>query len=122
MTTPCAAEPLRVLAAVTLKPALEAIAKDFHGGSLSLIYGSSPTLAKQIENGLSADLFFSADELWTDELAQKHLIKSGTITNLISNHLVLIARKGRHERATIAPGFSDCAARRRRTARDVRPR
>jgi ABC-type molybdate transport system substrate-binding protein len=29
-------------------------------------------LAKQVENGMPADLFFSADELWMDELAQKH--------------------------------------------------
>jgi molybdate transport system substrate-binding protein len=72
VTTQCAAEPVRVLAAVTLKPVLEAIAKDFHGGSLSLVYGPSPTLAKQVENGMPADLFFSADELWMDELAQKH--------------------------------------------------
>jgi molybdate transport system substrate-binding protein len=100
-----AAEPVRVLAAVTLKPALEAVVNEFHSGQVSLVYGPSPTLVKQIENGLPADLFFSADELWMDELAQKHRIKPDTMINLIGNHLVLIARKGSEDRATIAPGF-----------------
>jgi molybdate transport system substrate-binding protein len=102
-----AAEPVRVLAAFTLKPALDAIAEGYRrdSGEVVLVDGPSPTLAQQIENGMPADLFVSADAAWTDELAHKRLIKPETFTDIVSNHLVLIARKGAAELVTIAPGY-----------------
>lgn len=105
VVSPRAADPVRVLAAVTLKPALDAIAEKYSGGEVLLVYGPSPTLAKQIENGVPADIFFSPDTIWMDELAQHHLIKPETTIDLVGNHLVLIARKGSGHRVTIAPGF-----------------
>jgi molybdate transport system substrate-binding protein len=92
-----AAEPVRMLAAFTLKPALDEIAADYQktGGDVTLIYGPSPGLAQQIENGEPADLFFSADPMWTDELMKHQLIKAGTLTNLVGNQLVLITAKGK---------------------------
>jgi hypothetical protein len=101
---PCVAEPVRVLAAVTLKPALDAIAAKYGGGEVSLIYGPSPTLANEIENGVPADLFFSADKIWMNELAQHNLIKPETMTDLVGNSLVLIARKGNARKVAIGPG------------------
>jgi molybdate transport system substrate-binding protein len=94
--TPCVAEQVRVLAAFTLKPALDEIAEGYRkgGGEMVLVYGPSPGLAQQVENGLQADLFFSADPMWTDELAQHQMIKPGTIAELIGNHLVLVGKKG----------------------------
>lgn len=91
-----AGEPVRVLAAFTLKPALDEIARDYekNDGAATLVYGPSPGLAQQIENGAPGDLFFSADPMWTDELAKHQLIKAGTLTDLVSNQLVLITRKG----------------------------
>jgi len=90
------AEPVRVLAAFTLKPALDEIAEGYRkgGGEVVLVYGPSPGLAQQIENGATGDIFFSADPMWTDELVQHQLIQRGAVTDLISNHLVLIAKKG----------------------------
>jgi molybdate transport system substrate-binding protein len=105
VASPRAADPVRVLAAVTLKPALDAIAAKYGDGKVVLVYGPSPMLAKQIEDGVPADMFFSADKIWMDELVWKHLIESGTNTDLVGNHLVLIARKGSAHPATIAPGF-----------------
>ncbi len=92
-----AAEPVRVLAAFTLKPVLDAIAQDYgaKGGQVALVYGPSPGLAQQIENGAPGDLFFSADPMWTDELMKHQLIKPGTVTELVGNQLVLIAGKGK---------------------------
>jgi molybdate transport system substrate-binding protein len=92
----CAAEPVRVLAAFTLKPALDEIAEGYRkgGGDVVLVYGPSPGLAQQVENGIAADLFLSADPMWTDELAQHQLIRTGTVTDLVGNHLVLIGKKG----------------------------
>jgi len=102
---PSAADLVRVLAAVTLKPALDAIAAKYGANKVVLVYGPSPMLAKQIEDGVPADIFFSADKIWMDELAEKRLIKEGTNTDLVGNHLVLIARKGSARPATIVPGF-----------------
>jgi molybdate transport system substrate-binding protein len=105
-----AAEPVRVLAAFTLKPALDQIAAEYRksGGAVTLVYGPSPGLAQQVENGLAADLFFSADPMWTNELAQRHLLKPGAVADLIGNHLVLVGKTGTPP-VTIAPGF-DLAA------------
>jgi molybdate transport system substrate-binding protein len=97
VTTPAlTAEPVRVLAAFTLKPALDEIAEGYRkgGGEVVLVYGPSPGLAQQVENGATGDIFFSADPMWTDELVQHQLIQRGAVTDLVSNHLVLIAKKG----------------------------
>jgi molybdate transport system substrate-binding protein len=96
-TTPAlAAEPVRVLAAFTLKPALDEIAEGYRktGGEVTLVYGPSPGLAQQIENGEPADLFFSADPMWMDELVKQQLVKRDAVTDLVGNQLVLISRKG----------------------------
>jgi molybdate transport system substrate-binding protein len=106
VVSPRAADPIRVLAAMTLKPALDAIAAKYGGGKVVLVYGPSPMLAKQIEDGAPADMFFSAAKIWMDEfLVEKHLINEGTNTDLVRNHLVLIARKGSAHPAAIAPDF-----------------
>ena len=91
-----AAEPVRVLAAFTLKPALDAIGETYRagGGEAILVYGPSPGLAQQIENGAPGDLFFSADPMWTSELMRHRLVRAGAIADLVGNHLVLIAKKG----------------------------
>jgi molybdate transport system substrate-binding protein len=85
-----------VLAAFTLKPALDRIADGYGktGGEAVLVYGPSPGLAQQIENGIAADLFFSADPMWMDELVKQQLVKRGAVTDFLGNHLVLIGRKG----------------------------
>ena len=91
-----AVEPVHVLAAFTLKPALDEIAEGYKakGGAVTPVYGSSPGLAQQLENGAPGDLFFSADPMWTDELMKHQLVRPGTLTDLVGNHLVLIAKKG----------------------------
>src|SRR5713101_4733233 len=53
-----------IFAAATLKPALDAIVSAYRtkvGGEVTVAYGPTPTLAKQIENGAPADIFLSAD-------------------------------------------------------------
>jgi molybdate transport system substrate-binding protein len=100
-----AEEPVRVLAAFTLKPALDEIAESYQksGGAVTLVYGPSPGLAQQIENGAPGDLFFSADPMWTEELAKRQLLKPGTLTDLVGNKLVLIATKGKAPPVTNLP-------------------
>jgi len=52
---------------------------------------ASSALAKQIEAGAPADVFFSADLEWMDYLEQKKLLKPGSRHNVVGNALVLIA-------------------------------
>jgi molybdate transport system substrate-binding protein len=91
-TGPADGHGVLVFAAATLKPALDAIVASFRarqGGDVTIAYGPSPTLAKQIENGAPADLFISADPLWMDYLAERRLIRRHTRADLVRNVLVL---------------------------------
>jgi molybdate transport system substrate-binding protein len=84
-----------VFAAATLKSALDPIVAAFRakaGGEVTIAYGPSPALAKQIENGAPADLFVSADPLWMDYLAEHRLIRRHTRTDLVGNALVVVVR------------------------------
>jgi molybdate transport system substrate-binding protein len=80
-----------VFAAATLKPALDPIAADWRakGNEVTVAYGPSPALAKQIENGAPADLFISADPDWMDYLAERKLVRRHTRADLVRNVLVL---------------------------------
>ena len=83
-----------VFAAASMKTALDAIAaawKAKTGKAVTLSYGSSGTLAKQIQSGAPADLFISADQKWMDVLAKDGSIKPDTRENLLGNALVLVA-------------------------------
>ena len=67
-----AVRPVRVLAASDLKFALTRVADDFQqqtGQSVQLTFGSSGNMARQIQQGLPADLFMSADESLVLQLA-----------------------------------------------------
>jgi molybdate transport system substrate-binding protein len=54
-------------------------------------YAASSVLAKQIEAGAPADVFFSADLEWADYLEQRKLLKPGSRHDVVGNRLVLIA-------------------------------
>jgi molybdate transport system substrate-binding protein len=54
-------------------------------------FAASSTLARQIENGAPADIFFSADLEWMDYLQTRNLIQADTRHDVLSNRLVLIA-------------------------------
>src|ERR1700693_2345194 len=72
-----AAPEVLVFAAASLKTALDAVDAAWQhdtGGHATISYAASSTLAKQIENGASADLFISADLDWMDYLEQRRLI------------------------------------------------
>ncbi len=84
-----------VFAAATLKPALDPIVAAYRaksGDDITIAYGPSPALAKQIENGAPADLFISADSLWMDYLADHRLVRRHTRTDLVGNVLVVATR------------------------------
>ena len=105
--------PLMVYAAASLTNVLNDIGNSYMNKSKHVVkfsFGASSTLARQIEAGAQADLFFSADADWMDYLQQHHLINTSTRQNLLSNSLVLIAPTSNKIQLRITHGFSLAAA------------
>jgi molybdate transport system substrate-binding protein len=86
-----------VLAASSLQESLEEVgqawAAEGHARPV-LSFAASSALARQVEQGAPADLFVSADEDWMDTLARQSLLREGTRGDLLSNRLVVVAKKG----------------------------
>jgi molybdate transport system substrate-binding protein len=94
--TAARAADITVFAAASLKNALDEAAKLYHaqtGDKVTISYAASSALAKQIESGAPADVFFSADLDWMDYLQEKNLIDVGSRHTLLGNTLVLVAPK-----------------------------
>lgn len=86
---------LTISAAASLKEALaetEMAYRQSHANvTFSNNFGSSGTLATQIDQGAPVDVFLSAAARQMDELEAKGLIVAGTRRDLLRNSLVLIA-------------------------------
>ncbi len=105
--------PVVVFAAASLKNALDdaKTAWEHKSGKTAVVnYAASNTLAKQIEQGAPADLFFSADEDWMKYLSDKGLTQKASERALLGNTLVLVAPKSSTVSLHIAPGFALAAA------------
>ncbi|MFT7594696.1 MAG: molybdate transport system substrate-binding protein [Paracoccaceae bacterium] len=103
-----AGQPITVFAAASLKNALDEVADLYTqdtGTGVSLSYGGSSALARQIQYGAPAHLFLSANAAWTDILATQGLLKPGTRVDLLSNRLVLIAAPDVATTLVIGPGM-----------------
>jgi molybdate transport system substrate-binding protein len=83
-----AQERLVVFAAASLKDALDEANRGF--GDVTVSYGASSTLARQIERGAPAQAFISADLEWMDYLDAKGAIVHESRRNLLGNRLVWI--------------------------------
>ena len=97
-----------VFAAASLKNALDDVAASWTKDGKAapkLSYAASNTLAKQIEEGAPADIFFSADLDWMDYLQGKNLIKADTRVDLLANRIVLIAAKDAAVSIDVGPGL-----------------
>jgi molybdate transport system substrate-binding protein len=103
-----AADPI-VFAAASLQDALNDVAmryKAMTGKTVTISYGASSTLARQIEQGAPADIFFSADLGWMDDLQMKSEIQDDSRLSLLGNKLVLVAPKASTTASvTIAKGM-----------------
>jgi molybdate transport system substrate-binding protein len=83
-----------VFAAASLTNVLDDLSKAFTKQTKVPVKSSlaaSSVLAKQIEAGAPADVFFSADVEWMDYLEHRKLLKPGSRHDVVGNHLVLIA-------------------------------
>jgi molybdate transport system substrate-binding protein len=84
---------ITVFAAASLTDSLKAIAANYeksNGDKITFNFGASSTLARQIEAGAPADIFFSADEAKMDGLEKKGLIDGATRKSRLSNTLVVV--------------------------------
>jgi molybdate transport system substrate-binding protein len=102
------AEDVIVFAAASLKNALDAVAADWTketGNTAAISYAASSALAKQIEEGAPADIYFSADLDWMDYLQERSLIDPKTRESLLGNDIVLIAGGTEAAPIAIGPGF-----------------
>jgi molybdate transport system substrate-binding protein len=73
-------------------------------------YAASSALARQLEAGARADVFFSADLEWMDYVQARDLVDRSTRRNLVGNRLVLVAPADSKIDVKIAPGFALGAA------------
>lgn len=98
-STTAAKEPveLHVSAAASLTDVMNEIGKAYEEEhpdvKVVFNYGSSGALQQAIENGGTADLFFSAAQKQMDALDKKGLLKEGTRKDLLQNEVVLIVPK-----------------------------
>jgi molybdate transport system substrate-binding protein len=94
MIVPVRAAEVNVYAASSLTDALKEIAAAYKtetGVRVSFNFAASSLLARQIEEGAPADLFFSADEAKMDALQKAGLVRAETRRDLLSNSLVIVA-------------------------------
>ena len=105
---PLSARAQTVFAAASLTDAMKDLSAKWAAAGhqpLSLSFGSSSTLARQIEQGAPANVFASADEKWMDYLADKKLIADGTRKDLLGNDLVLVVSADKPMHVTIDKSF-----------------
>jgi molybdate transport system substrate-binding protein len=87
------ADEILVSAAASLTDVLKEISNGYQSKSKNTVkfnFGPSTGLARQIEEGAPADMFFSADLAQMDELDKNRRLEPGTRKNLLSNQLVIV--------------------------------
>jgi molybdate transport system substrate-binding protein len=102
------AEEITVFAAASLTDAMTDVSAQWVKAGhqpLRMSFGSSSTLARQIEQAAPANVFAAADEKWMDYLAQKNLIVADTRKDLLGNDLVLVIPADKPKHVTIVAGF-----------------
>lgn len=108
---------LTILAAASLTEVTKVLASAYEKVDPRVIlvfsYGSSGTLQTQIEEGVRADIFFSAGKKQMDKLIGEDLVIKDTTKDLLKNELVLIVPKLKDEidenKTPYLTSFSDLA-------------
>lgn len=108
LTATAGAQNLTVLAAASLKNALDEVSLQYRppqNRKILISYAASSALARQIENGAPAGIFISADRDWMDYVEKRGLIRAGSRVDLLRNDIVLIAPQSSTVNVVIKPGF-----------------
>lgn len=103
-----APRPLLVFAAASLTEALGQVGRAYRARTRQPVrfsFASSSVVARQLEAGARADLFFSADLDWMEYVQARDLIDRATRRNLLRGRLALIAPRGSAVRLPIGRGF-----------------
>jgi molybdate transport system substrate-binding protein len=107
--TPAPGTEITVSAAISLKDALDEIARLYRAKSpdttIHFNLGGSGTLQQQIEQGAPFDVFISASPDQMDALESKGLLLAGSRKDMVRNSVVLIVPKGKQAIAS----FQDLA-------------
>jgi molybdate transport system substrate-binding protein len=99
---------ITVFAAASLTNALQDLGDAFTKESsiaVKFSFAASSALARQIESGAPADVFFSADIDWMDYLQTRSLIQIRSRRDIVGNRLVLIAPVDSAIKLKIQPNF-----------------
>jgi molybdate transport system substrate-binding protein len=90
---PARAAEVLAFAAASLTDAMTELGKTFEhttGDTVRFSFGASSDLARQIQAGAPADVFFSADSARVDQLEQAGLVDKADRRDVLSNDLVVI--------------------------------
>ena len=99
---------ITVFAAASLTNVLQDLGDGFTAKTsipVRFSFAASSALAKQIENGAPADVFFSADVEWMNYLQERNLIQRASRHDALGNNLVLIAPLDSQAKLKIAANF-----------------
>jgi molybdate transport system substrate-binding protein len=102
------ADSITVFAAASLTDVMQELSAEYTkatGTKVELSFAATSILARQIESGAHADVFFSADQDWMDYLEQRSLVQKATRRNLLGNRLALVAPASSSVRLQIKSGF-----------------
>jgi molybdate transport system substrate-binding protein len=105
--------PIVVFAAASLGNVLQEIGDSFTKQTsipVKFSFAASSVLARQIESGAPADVFFSADLEWMDYLQTRGLIRAATRHDVLGNRLALVAPAASGIELKIGPQFALAAA------------
>lgn len=87
---------INLSAAASLKEVINELADGYAGKNPAVrfrkSYGASGALARQVENGLPADIFISANLEWIDYLKNKKMLETGTLRTFTHNTLVFVGQ------------------------------
>jgi molybdate transport system substrate-binding protein len=115
VATPAAssAPAITVYGAASLTDVLQELADRYTretGVVVKLSFAASSSLARQIEAGSRAEVFFSADQEWMDYLQRRELLRAGSRHDVLANRLVLVAPVDSAIALKIGPKFPLLAA------------
>ena len=100
---------ITVFAPASTAGAIDEVARVFETSNkttkIVAVHASSSTLAKQIVNGAPADIFISANRQWMNYAWDRGGVERSTVTDLLTNRLVLIAPSDTDWTIGIARGF-----------------
>ncbi len=97
-----------VFAAASLTNVLQELGTEYTketGNTVGFSFAATSMLARQIETGAHADVFFSADQEWMEYLDQRGLVQKASRRNLLGNRLALVAPADSALQLKVEPNF-----------------